>query len=70
VPHDLQRHDRLYDVWEWLYGRDFADEQVEVEKRRKGVYHYEAAWAWALVQSPEERAQRFRAIVRENHGGG
>jgi hypothetical protein len=59
----------LYDVWERLYGASFADEQVEVEKRRRGVYDYEAAWAWALAQSPEERATRFREIVRESQGG-
>jgi hypothetical protein len=34
----------LYDVWEKLDGKGFADEQVEVEKRRRGVYDYEAAW--------------------------
>jgi hypothetical protein len=59
----------LYDVWEQLYGKGFADEQVEVEKRRRGVYDYAAAWVWALAQSPEERATRFSAMVRENQGG-
>jgi hypothetical protein len=60
----------LYDVWERLYGQAFAEEQVEVEKKRKGVYDYEAAWVWALAQSQEERAQRFQEIVGKNQGGG
>jgi hypothetical protein len=60
----------LYDIWERLYGKGFAEEQVEVEKKRKGVYDYEAAWAWALAQSKEERAQRFKEIVGKNQGGG
>jgi hypothetical protein len=60
----------LYDVWERLYGKGFADEQMIVEKKRRGVYDYEAAWTWALAQSKEERAQRFKEIVRENQGGG
>jgi hypothetical protein len=59
----------LYDVWETLDGKAFADAQVEVEKRRRGVYDYEAAWEWALAQSQEERAKRFSEIVRENQRG-
>jgi hypothetical protein len=54
----------LYDVWERLYGKGFADEQVEVEKRRRGVYDYAAAWEWALAQSQEERATRSSSAVR------
>ena len=38
----------LYDVWTRLYGKSFADEMVEVEKKRKGLYDYESAWVWAL----------------------
>jgi hypothetical protein len=60
----------LYYVWERLYGQEFAEEQVAVEKKRKGVYDYEAAWAWALAQSKEERVQRFKEIVGKNQGGG
>jgi hypothetical protein len=59
----------LYDVWGKLDGKGFADEQVEVEKRRRGVYDYKAAWEWALAQSKEERTKRFSEIVRENQGG-
>ena len=52
----------LYDIWESLYGRDFADRMVEVEKRRKGVYDYESAWKWALSMSKNERAKKFKAL--------
>jgi hypothetical protein len=41
-------------------------EQVEIEKRRKGAYDYEAAWVWALARTKEERVQRFREIVDKN----
>jgi hypothetical protein len=51
----------LYDTWVRLYGREFADAQVAVEKRRRGPYV--RAWDEALALSPEERAERWRAIV-------
>ena len=73
-PSELDEHRVLflflYDVWERLYGQEFAKEQVEVEKKRKGVYDYETAWAWALAQSKEERAQRFKEMVGKNRDGG
>lgn len=52
----------LYDIWESLYGRDFADRMVEVEKKRKGLYDYESAWKWALAMSKDERAAKFKAL--------
>jgi len=52
----------LYDIWEKLYGKDFADKAVEVEKARKGLYDYESAWKWALSMSKEERAAKFKAL--------
>jgi len=69
-PKDLDEHRilflYLYDVWEILYGKDFADQQVEVEKRRKGLYDYESAWNWALSMNKDERASRFEGILRAN----
>jgi hypothetical protein len=53
----------LYDVWIKLYGKSFADEAVEVEKQRKGLYDYEGAWKWALALSEKDRAARLRAII-------
>lgn len=45
----------LYDVWESLYGKDFADKMVEIESKRKGIYNYKNAWDWALNMNKEER---------------
>lgn len=56
----------LYDVWENLWGKEFADQQVNVESARRGVYDYESAWKWALSLSTAERASRFADIVRSN----
>jgi hypothetical protein len=53
----------LYDVWVQLYGREFADAQVEIEKRRRGPYP--DAWNAALALAPAERAARWRAMVAE-----
>jgi len=53
----------LYDVWVRLYGRDFADAQVQVERRRRGPYP--KAWDEALALSAAERAARWREIVAE-----
>jgi hypothetical protein len=53
----------LYDVWVQLYGREFADAEVEVEKRR--AQRYVDAWNGALALSAEERAARWRAILAE-----
>jgi hypothetical protein len=51
----------LYDVWAELYGREFADAQVLVERRRRGVYP--AAWDQALQLTEAERAARWRTAV-------
>ena len=53
----------LYDVWVQLYGREFADAQVEIEKRRRGPYP--KAWDDALALSASQRASRWRAVVAE-----
>jgi len=53
----------LYDVWVELYGREFADAQVEIEKRRRGPYP--KAWDDALALSAVERAARWRALLAE-----
>jgi len=53
----------LYDVWVRLYGREFADSQVEIEKRRRGPYP--RAWDDALALNAEERQARWRRILDE-----
>jgi hypothetical protein len=69
-PKDIDEHRvlflYLYDVWTRLYGKSFADRMVEVEKKRKGLYDYEAAWNWALSLSEKERAAKFSEIVKNN----
>ncbi|HEY5722381.1 MAG TPA: hypothetical protein VIT45_08665 [Allosphingosinicella sp.] len=52
----------LYDAWTDLYGRDFADRMAAIERRIPGGYDYDAAWAWALSQTREERQERLRAL--------
>ncbi len=54
----------LYDVWSDLYGRAFADRMVGIERRIPGRYDYDAAWAWALSMTREQRRARLRALVQ------
>ena len=69
-PKDLDEHRilflYLYEVWQNLYGTDFANREVEFEKGLKGLYDYESAWNWALSLSREERAARFQEIRKAN----
>jgi len=53
----------IYDVWIKLYGREFADAQVAVEKQRGRMYP--AAWEFALSFTPEQRAARWKETVAE-----
>ena len=59
----------LYDIWEKLYGREFADHAVAVEKKRRGTYDYESAWQWALALSNEERAAQFKVLRKLTEKG-
>lgn len=52
----------LYDIWEKLYGKEFADQAVVVEKKRKGLYDHESAWEWALAFTKEQRAAQFKEL--------
>ncbi len=69
-PQDLDEHRLLflylYDLYENLYGKEFADGQVAFGKTLKGLYDYDEAWTWALAMSREERAARFREVLRIN----
>jgi hypothetical protein len=53
----------IYDVWVKLYGQEFADAQVAVEKARGRMYP--AAWEYALGMSREQRAAEWKKIVAE-----
>jgi hypothetical protein len=50
----------LYDVWSDLYGKDFADRMVSIERRIGPAY--EAAWSWALAMTREERQARLKSL--------
>ena len=69
-PKDLDEHRVLYlflyEVWESLWGREFADQQVLVEIALRGVYDYESAWRWARSLTREQRAARFAEVLRMN----
>lgn len=53
----------LYDVWVDLWGKEFADAQVAVESRRRGIYDYEGAWKTALALGAEGRAAAWREFL-------
>jgi hypothetical protein len=69
-PVDLDEHRLLflylYDLYEDLYGKEFADSQVAFGKTLKGLYDYEAAWNWTLAMSREERLRRFAEVLKIN----
>ncbi|MEX2281126.1 MAG: hypothetical protein WEE89_01435 [Gemmatimonadota bacterium] len=50
----------IYDVWTTLWGKQFADEQVIVERARRGPYP--RAWDAALALNASERAAKFRRL--------
>lgn len=56
----------LYDVWEYLYGKEFADYMVQIESKRKGRYDYEGTWKWTLSTSKEERKNLLNKVVDLN----
>jgi hypothetical protein len=61
----------LYDVWTDLYGREFADRMVSIERRIGPAY--EAAWTWALAMTREGRQARLAALRAQptaSHTGG
>ena len=50
----------LYDMWVELWGKQFADEQVIVERARRGPYP--RAWDAALALNATERAAKFARL--------
>ena len=69
-PRDIDEHRLLflilYDIWVELYGEQFANEQVGIEKQRRGLYDYEGAWNWALALSKEDRRMKFQQVLQQN----
>ena len=60
----------LYDAWTDLYGRDFADRMVAIERRIPGGYDYDSAWTWALSQTRQQRQERLSALRASARNGG
>ena len=52
----------LYDVWTDLYGRDFAERMVRIERRIPGPSDYDGACNWALALTREQRQARLREL--------
>jgi hypothetical protein len=69
-PLDLDEHRLLflylYDLFENLYGKEFADREVAWEKTLKGRYDYDAAWTWALAMTRDERQAKLGEVLRAN----
>lgn len=51
----------LYDLWIELFGKAFADRQVQIESGRTPIY--KEAWQWALVLAATERHQKFVELL-------
>ncbi len=51
----------IYDVWVNLYGREYANAQVAVEKERGRMYP--AAWDFALSLTSEQRTAKWKETV-------
>jgi len=63
---DLDDHRLLYlffyDTLTDLYGQEFADRVVRMERGIPGAYNYDAAWTWALAMTREERQARLSTL--------
>lgn len=51
-----------YDAMVDLYGREFADRVVSMERRIPDAYDYDAAWTWALSRTRAERQAMLAAL--------
>ena len=51
----------LYDVWLNLYGKEFAIEQVNIEKKRNE--RYQKSWDWVLTMNSNDRAIKFSEVI-------
>jgi len=69
-PKDIDDHRLLflylYDLYEDLYGKEYADAQVAFGRTLKGLYDYDAAWNWVLAMSRQERLSKFTDVVKAN----
>ena len=72
VPDTFEDHPIIFlfvhDAWVELWGREFADREVEVESARRGPSNYRGTWQSVLALSADERAQKFQQFLREPPG--
>ena len=54
----------LFDIWEKLYGKVFADESVTLEHSYHSLI-YKESWDWALSFSKEERMKLFHESLED-----
>lgn len=57
----------LYDVWNNLYGKEFADQMVTIENK-KNIRDYESAWRWFFRLSKEEKSSIWNRFIDLNRG--
>lgn len=53
----------IYDVWVTLYGSEFADAQVAVERQRGRMYP--AGWDFAMSFTADQRAAKWKETVTQ-----
>ncbi len=56
----------LYDIWMELYGKEFAEKEIEYEISiwdGKGTSPYKLAWDFVLSMTREERAKEFKKYL-------
>ncbi|KKR30027.1 hypothetical protein A2715_02950 [Candidatus Woesebacteria bacterium RIFCSPHIGHO2_01_FULL_39_32] len=55
----------LYEVWESVYGIEFANNAYRIEKN---IFpeDYKKAWEWALKFNKDERAKKFKELVNKS----
>lgn len=56
----------LFDVYVGVFGREFAREQVALERSQSP--DYEQAWDWVLAMGPAERKTKFATYRQANNG--
>ncbi len=54
----------LFDVWDHLYGIDYANRMVDIESGRTNIY--KAAWDYALSMNQEKRQELLRDKLNLN----
>jgi hypothetical protein len=58
----------LYDVWVDLYGKKFADEQVQIEYKRTNPRNdYKGMWEKVLSFSSEKRSEELKKFIEKYH---